>query len=229
MTEQIKSAQESRLFWDLMPADKRAALLGISKPKRYSKFDTLIETGEVTECIFLIESGRVHALAASQNDQEMTVRAFGPASFVAWSFCFRREPSLFDYVAQTELKVHRIKVEDFEKLVQQDEYLMLCLLQVLIDRVDDAYIFIRDLLTESSLVRVAHLLGRLTLKFGKKENGKFSLCEFSHQDIANFAGLSAPQVSHALGVLEEKELVILGQREIQVIDAEKLSRLCLPA
>lgn len=227
MTNQIKSSQESRLFWDLLPSAKRSVLLDISRPKHYQQFDTIVEAGTVSDYIYLIESGRVHALAASQGGEEMTVRAFGPASFLTWSFCFRREIALFDFVAQTEVRVHKIEIEKFEKLIQQDEYLMFCLLQVLIDRVDDAYSFIRDVLTESSLVKVAHLLGRLTLKFGEKKNGKVCLNEFSHQDIANFSGLSRPQVSQALGVLQDRQLVVLGQQEIQVMDAEKLSRLCL--
>lgn len=227
MTNQIKSSQESRLFWDLLPSAKRSVLLDISRPKHYQQFGTIVEAGTVSDYIYLIESGRVHALAASQGGEEMTVRAFGPASFLTWSFCFRREIALFDFVAQTEVRVHKIEIEKFEKLIQQDEYLMFCLLQVLIDRVDDAYSFIRDVLTESSLVKVAHLLGRLTLKFGEKKNGKVCLNEFSHQDIANFSGLSRPQVSQALGVLQDRQLVVLGQQEIQVMDAEKLSRLCL--
>jgi CRP-like cAMP-binding protein len=227
MTNQIKSSQESRLFWDLLPSVKRSVLLDISRPKHYQQFDTIVEAGTVSDYIYLIESGRVHALAASQGGEEMTVRAFGPASFLTWSFCFRREIALFDFVAQTEVRVHKIEIEKFEKLIQQDEYLMFCLLQVLIDRVDDAYSFIRDVLTESSLVKVAHLLGRLTLKFGEKKNGKVCLNEFSYQDIANFSGLSRPQVSQALGVLQDRQLVVLGQQEIQVMDAEKLSRLCL--
>jgi CRP-like cAMP-binding protein len=229
VTNQMKSSQESRLFWDLLPSAKRAELLNIAKPKRYHQFDTIVEAGGTSDCIYLIESGCVHASAASQGDQEVVVRTFGPASFLTWSFCFRREIALFDFVAQTELMVQRIEVERFETWVQQDEYLMFCLLQVLIDRVDDAYSFMRDLFAESSLVRVANLLGRLTLKFGEKKNGKICLNEFSHQDIANFSGLSRPQVSQALGVLQDKQLVILGREEIQVMDAEKLSRLCLPA
>lgn len=229
MTDQIRSSRESRLFWDLLPSAKRTKLLELSKPKRYQQFDLIAEVGAVPEYIYLIESGRVHALAASQGDQELVVRTFGPASFLTWSFCFRREIALFDFVAQTEVTVRRIPIVQFEKLVQQDEYLMFCLLRVLIDGVDDGYSFTRDLLAESSLVRVANLLGRLTLKFGEKRNGKVCLNEFSHQDIANFSGLSRPQVSYALGVLQEKQLVVLGSEEIQVIDAEKLSRLCLAA
>jgi CRP-like cAMP-binding protein len=228
MTNQMKPSQESRLFWDLLPSAKRTELLGIAKPKRYHQFDTMVEAGDTSDYIYLIESGCVHA-SASQGDQEVIVRRFGPGSFLTWSFCFRREIALFDFVAQTELTVQRIEVDRFEKLVQQDEYMMFCLLQVLIDRVDDAYSFMRDLFAESSLVRVAHLLGRLTLKFGEKKNGKICLNEFSHQDIANFSGLSRPQVNQALGVLQDKQLVVLGREEIQVIDAEKLSRLCLPA
>lgn len=229
MTNQIKSSQESRLFWDLLPSAKRAKLLSISRPKRYQQFDTIVEAGVLSDYIYLIDSGRVHALAASQGDQEMVVRAYCPASFLTWSFCFRREIALFDFVTQTEVTVHKIEIEKFEKLVQQDEYLMFCLLQALIDRVDDGYSFTRDLLTESSLVKVANLVGRLTLKFGEKKNGKVCLNEFTHQDIANFSGLSRPQVSQALGVLQEKQLVVLGQEEIQVMDAEMLSRLCLTA
>ena len=76
---------------------------------------------------------------------------------------------------------------------------------------------------------MAHLLGCLTLKFGEKKNGIFCLSEFSSQDIANLSGLSRPQVSHALGVLQEKRLVVLGREEIQIVDAEKLSRLCVQA
>jgi CRP-like cAMP-binding protein len=229
MSEYQKTTQESGLFWNLLPAAKRAELIEISTPKRYRAFDTLVDAGDVSEHIFLVESGRVHALTASRNDQEMAVRAFGPASFITWSFCFRREVSMFDFVAQTELKVRKIELESFEKLVQKDEYLMLCLLQVLIDRCDDAYSFIKDLLVESSLVRVAHLLGRLTLKFGEEKSGKLYLNEFSHQDIANLSGLSRPQVSQALGVLQEKRLVVLGREDIQIVDAEKLSRLCVQA
>ena len=229
MTNQIKSSQESRLFWDLLPSAKRSVLLDISRPKHYQQFDTLVEAGTVSDYIYLIESGCVHALTSSQGDQEMVVRAFGPATFLTWSFCFRREIALFDFVAQTEVRVHKIEIGKFEKLIQQDEYLMFCLLQVLIDRVDDAYSFVRDLLAESSLVKVANLLGRLTLKFGEKKNGKVCLNEFSQQDIANFSGLSRPQVSQALGVLQDRQLVVLGQQEIQVMDAEKLSRLCLAA
>jgi CRP-like cAMP-binding protein len=226
MKNQIKSSQESRLFWDLLPSAKRMKLLDLSKPKRYQQFDTIVEAGATSDYIYLVDSGRVHALAASQGDQEMVVRAFGPASFLTWSFCFRREIALFDFVTQTEVMVHKIEVEKFEKLIQQDEYLMFCLLQVLIDRVDDGYSFTRDLLTESSLMKVANLLGRLTLKFGEKKNGKVCLNEFTHQDLANFSGLSRPQVSQALGVLQEKQLVVLGRDEIQVVDAEKLTRLC---
>jgi CRP-like cAMP-binding protein len=229
MSEHIKTIQESRLFWNLLPADKRAELLELSTPKRFHCFDTLVGAGDMSSYIYLIESGCVHALAASPDDQEMAVRAFGPASFITWSFCFRREICMFDFVAQTELKVRRIEVSSFEKLVQKDEYMMFCLVQVLIDRCDDAYSFIKDLLTESSLVRVAHLLGRLTLKFGEKKNGKFCLNEFSQQDIANLSGLSRPQVSQALSVLQEKRLVVLGREEIQIMDAEKLSRLCVQA
>jgi CRP-like cAMP-binding protein len=229
VTSSIKSPQESRLFWDLLPSNKRAELLSIAKPKRYQRFETIAEAGDTSNYIYLIESGCVHALAGPQGDQEVIVRRFGPGSFLTWSFCFRREIALCDFVAQTDLTVQRIEVDRFEKLVQQDEYLMLCLLQVLIDRVDDVYSFIRDVFAESSLVRVAHLLGRLSLKFGEKKNGRICLNEFSHQDIADFSGLSRPQVNQALGVLQDKQLVVLGRGEIQVIDAEKLSRLCLPA
>lgn len=69
--------------------------------------------------------------------------------------------------------------------------------------------------------RIAHTLLKLALDF-KKDSSKEYLIPYTHQQIAELAGLSRPTTTYELNILESAGLIQLGYRKIIVKNIDQL-------
>lgn len=209
-------------FFELMTESQRGTLFRDSELHHYRAGTKLVVYGEIPKHLFFIEEGRMAGKVVSRSGQELTLRILGPGNFFAYAFSFRREPSLFDYEAQTNIVVRKVKLSVFESFIQKDHDAAIKLISVLIDRLESAYCFTAEQLTEISTIRVAHIVGRLAARLGVQRDGQIFLQGLSHQDIASFSGLSRPRVTESLNLLQSQNLLKISRSEICVLDVQKL-------
>lgn len=198
-----------------------ALMLG-SQLRSYQKGEVIEARGSVSNYVYFIKSGRVRSVAFSSAGQEVALRVVGRNNFFSYLFCFRRVPSVVEYMAQTSVKLHAVPLEHFENITKNDQFALFQMCRVLIERLEASYVIEEDSMTQSLVDRVAHLLGNFAQKFGTQTEAGLLLEGFSHQEIADFLGLSRPRVSEAIKQLDREKLVKTGRESFLIPDIAHL-------
>lgn len=179
--------------------------------------------GDNADTIFMLKKGRVRLSRMSPEGNSITLTILEPGD-------------VFGEMALTEEGERKTRAETlsnaficssprerFLEILRKNPELNLRVSQVIGDRRREIEARVENLIFKNSTERVVFILQDL---FENHSTGEAPPeIEFTHEQIANLAGLTRPTTSNVLSELEEKGVIGLGRGCVRLVDPAGLDRL----
>ena len=190
----------------------------------YKKGDTLIHGGDEPQGIYYLVKGYVKMFFITPDGKELTLNIFKPSSYFPMIWAIADIPNSYYYTAITDIEVIRAPKSDvLTKLVKNDQEVLFELTRRIMVGMGGLLTRIQYLLTADAQQRVLSVMIMLTKRFGERKKAKIFIdVPFTHQEIANLAGLTRETTSLELKKLNNRKLVYRKGRIWVINDINKL-------
>lgn len=209
MENKIALLKQVVLFQGLGRAELEE-MAGCAIPKSCPKNMLLLSEGDLTDCLYVIVSGRVKVYRKDEDGKEVILAMLGPGEYFGEMALLDNEPRSASIITRTACELLMIPKDDFMKIFSLYPA-ALSLLKGMSHRLREANQMIKSLALFDVYGRVARLLTDMA----ETEGGRRIIPErLTHQDIANMVGSSREMVSIILKELTEGEFVAVEDRQI---------------
>ncbi|VTU24721.1 cAMP regulatory protein [Variovorax sp. PBL-H6] len=229
MDKKDAGAMASPSAWIELPHFSWEALLAEDAPTvRFRKGQTLFSQGDAVSRVHVIEEGRVRLVLLSAAGHEKHMAIVGAHGMVGECSAFLDGRHSVTAVASSEVLARHVDSRRLMRHMQSDPA---CLRQVLwLISVKLRVIAIQNLLLSQATAaqRVAHHLVQLAETYGEAaeaEGGIVIGIAFTHQEMANIAGLSRVMTSNVLIQLHARGLIDKVKAHCVVRDIQGLRQL----
>lgn len=132
-------AMVARCQWDFsdfvllshLTSEQKASVKQVMKKKDYRAGETIFEEGEPGDALFFIACGYVSILAASGLKKDMRFASLGPGLYFGEMALLERSVRSARAVADEDCELYVLKMEDLEKLIQEDAMIGTRILQTM--------------------------------------------------------------------------------------------------
>ena len=204
------AALRSRIFDELSAADKRF-FLAAAHLRSFRRREALVRQGEPALSFFLLESGLVKILQATEKGQDIIVRFVGPGDPVGGVVALDGGCYPVTAVAAEPTQVHAWSRATLQTLLQRFPQVRTNIMREIASHMTDAMSRVRELSTERVGQRLARTILRLMHQRGQPiEGGVLIDHALTRQDLAELTGTTLYTVSRTLtqweadGVLRSK-------------------------
>jgi CRP/FNR family cyclic AMP-dependent transcriptional regulator len=171
--------------------------------KTYPKNAFLFSEGDDTDCLYVIDSGKVKAVIIDEQGKEVILSIFGPGDYFGEIALVDGKKRSASIVTREPVRVLILTRKDLRILLARNQDLAMNLLQAMVRRLRESNKQIEGLALMDVYGRVTRLLSHLATSRGGDETVVEE--RLTHQEIASMTGASREMVSRIL-----KELAIKG-------------------
>lgn len=180
------------LFADLAPEDSEV-LIHHSVTRSYPKNAILINEGDDTDSLYIIQEGKAKVFASDESGKEVILRILGPGEYFGELALVDHAPRSASVMALTPCKLIMISRSAFQECLQNHPTVAYNLIQALAQRVRHLNENVKSL----ALMDVYGRVARTLLDMAEEQpDGRLVIEQkLTHQDIANMVGASREMVS----------------------------------
>lgn len=193
--------------------------------KDYSRHQIIIQPDDRLDVLYVVKTGFVRQFDISAHGDEHVLWYGRPGDIFATPRIFDptyRNHHFFDAFSDCQLKV--IKAEAFCNFIEDDTRALVQLTKYLAADRETAEMRLQALAEPKARGKILRILEFLVRRFGisKHRNQIKVRLPLTHQDMANFVGLTRETVSHELNKLRQEGVVSYHNADIR-IDTVKLA------
>lgn len=192
------------------------------KQKDYRGGEILIRADDEPSGIFYLTSGNVKQYAISIKGDEHVINIFKPFSFFPMSWVITKIPNKFYFEAMMNLSVWQAPTEKVLEFVKSNPDVLFNLMKRVYIGTDYLQTRVLYLMSGGAYYRLVIELVILARRFGKGTQN-ISL-KFSGKDLAASTGITRETISREMKILKEKDLVILRNNKIYIMDLQLLEK-----
>ena len=204
--------------WEALAAQGAARLA-------FRKGQTLFAQGEPVRQVHVIEAGRVRLVLLSEDGHEKHMAIVGPRGMVGECSAFLDGRHSVTAVACSEVVTRPVERAHLLQCMERDAT---CLHQVLWLLSTKLRVLAHQnlLLSQATAAqRVVHHLVQLADTYGERQGDQVAIgISFTHQEMANIAGLSRVMTSNVLSRLQEQALIEMSKSHCVIRDLQGLRR-----
>jgi CRP-like cAMP-binding protein len=205
--------------------EKIEVFFGRYREMTYKRKDMLIAPGEILKDVFYIKEGYVREYAISHLGVELTLHMFTPDSFFPMGPVINNQPVTYFFEALSDVKVVRAPQVDVIEFLKSEPDVLFDLTSRIFSGLDKVLKRMENLVFHNALQRTVAALPFLVKHFGEKLDNKILVQEkFTHNDIANFAGISRETATRELSKLEKAGFIRQVNNRIEVMNMEELEK-----
>lgn len=210
--------------WIEPPCFDWSALVGHDGPRvRLRKGQTLFSQGDAVRQVFVLEEGRVRLVRLSAAGHEQHMAIVGAGGMVGECSAFFDGRHSFTAIASADVVARPVAHQALALQMTHDTQ---CLRQVLwLANAKLRVLATQNLLLSqaSATQRIAHHLLQLAATYGQAGHSGTEIdIAFTHQEMANIAGLSRVMVSKVLMQLQSEGLISKVKAHCVVLDMDGL-------
>lgn len=198
-----------------LPIEEIDALSSHCRVQNYAKGAIIIGSGEQSDSIYLLTSGRVRAFRDSEEGRQITLNIIEAGEVFGELAAISNQPRVATIETLEDSVTLILTQQYFLDLIGRQPIVALTLVRVLVERVQSMSIDLSDIALLEMYGRVARVL----IKKAEHKDGEWAIENITHQDIANLTGSSRETVSRIVKMLRQKELIFTSGRKI-VLSAE---------
>lgn len=214
-----------------MLADKKAweQLVGFfhtGSELHYKKGESIIHSGDEPHGIYYIASGYVKAYSITKYGEENLLIIRRQDDFFPLIWAFTNLHRDVTYEAMSDTTLWRVAKSSFLEFLHKNEHVVAAVLDLAVEAYRLHSERVNNLEYRTVRERVASFLLTLAERFGEKHGSEtVILAPVRRQDIAASINASRETASRELSYLAGKGMVRLDEKEIVILDQEKLAAL----
>ena len=192
----------------------------------YPKGHIIFATGDISDRVYLIESGWVKIYRLSADGRRVTVgsiRSPGEMMGLAETLveaertCFAGAINDVAMVVMTKNK--------FEELMAQQPMLAIKVAKLLGARMREAEAIIHEMVCWQAPGRLALMLIKMGERMGVQSKGGIKInLQLTHEEIANMVGTSRQTVTSLLNTFKQEQSIVYEGRAIRIVNPVKLAK-----
>lgn len=195
-----------------------------SKLTYYKKGETLIGLTDEPKGVFYLKEGFVKMSTILGNGNELILNIYKPGSLFPLFWALGEVPNNYSFETMTNASLYKVSRSDTINFLKENSEVMFDVIKRILSGVDGLLTNYNHLLTGNSDSRVASAFLLIAKRFGEKtDDGKTIVkVQFTHQDIANLAGISRETASIAIGKLTKDKIMKQVKRRFVILDMDRL-------
>ena len=201
-----KCSQAARATWK-MPApllrEWTAVTANLGAARRLPGGEVVFRRDEPSESFFLIEEGLAKASAVASSGAERLVEIMGPGSLFGEGTALEGSPRLVAVKALSPLRLREYRARAVTAAMATDAQIGLCLIRILAAKQRSLAYRLIEVSALPARERLLDLLGRLQ----REPGGPRGRLPLTHEEIANYLGLSRITVTRTLTALRHVAVV----------------------
>lgn len=208
-----------------LDAEAAAALRASMTERRFGRGDIVFAEGESGDRMYVILDGKVKLGHASADGRESLLAVLGPGEMFGELSLFDPGPRTATATALTDVVVIGLGHENLRPWLAGRPEVAEALLQALAQRLRRTNEAMGDLVFSDVPGRVAKALLDLADKFGQPgQDGVLVHHDLTQEELAQLVGASRETVNKALADFAQRGWIQVDQREVLLIDMERLSK-----
>ena len=176
------------------------------------------------EAFYMVKRGTLRSFVMGADGREITLELLSPGKVFGTVSFFSGTNRIASVVALTDAEVLVLNHETMRQCFGQHYSLVVEVIQTLGITTQFLVSQVESLTIISAEGRIAHTLLQLALDFKKQPGAVSYRIPYTHQQIAELAGMSRVTTTKELNAFAERGWVRLGYREVTVLAEEALRR-----
>ncbi len=191
----------------VLPDSQLSLLTSLVGRKSFPRASTIISAGDMTDCLYVIISGRLKVMMSDDEGREVILAILNPGEFFGEMGLLDDHPRSATVVALEPCELLSLSKRDFKKCLEDNFDLSMTVMRGLVRRLREADKKIGSL----ALMDVYGRVARLLLEMSEDVEGeKVVTKKLAKQDIAKMIGASREMVSRVM-----KDLQLGGYIEVR--------------
>jgi CRP/FNR family transcriptional regulator, nitrogen oxide reductase regulator len=215
----------SRLpFFAGLPQTEMAAVNSLFQEQGYQPEESIYFAGDPPAFLYVVAVGKVKLLRHTLGGQDVLLEILAPGELFGTLAALGDKHYTDTAQAQTICCVLAIGTDDFQQILHRFPTVALNVLNIIAERLQEAYDTIRQLSADSAERRIAATLLKLAEKMGEQRpEGILIQMPLSRQDIAAMTGTTPETASRILSHFRKAKLVRSGRQWIALVDPVALA------
>jgi CRP/FNR family cyclic AMP-dependent transcriptional regulator len=200
--------------------------------RHYPKGEIIIMQGNALDCAYLIESGIVRVIDFDQNGEQRTVALLTKHHIFPFSWLLSQtheQGALYYYQALTNVTCYTANTDEVRDLVSNNTELAWKMVDILAKSYLNALSRLQNLQKTNVEEKVDFIIYYLAILLGKNIKGNKIEIDgnFTHQEIADLAGLTRESVSRQLKKEKYSHIIVKDSHGL-MINLENLNTTNMP-
>ncbi len=208
-------------FQELLPEEVKLVQSGRTQVL-FRKGDSLTKQGTFASYVLFIVTGYVKQYLEGENQRDFNLRIIKPGEFVGLSVVFSGNTFNYTSVALTDCRAFLIETQAIATLVKQNGNFGFNIIKRYCELNDSLFNSLNNVLFHQMNGRMAEILLYIS-GFKKEYPAIFQL--LSRRELAEFAGISMESGVKLLKSFEKDGLIELHEKDITIIDYDKLAEI----
>ncbi len=224
-TSEILDFLRSVILFKDMPVREMEKVAKLFREMSFPKYHVIFQEGAPGDLLFILQSGVVKISKEASDGRVKTLALLGEGEIFGEMSVLGDEGRSANAETLTDVKTAVINREDFHALVEKNPVLAMHIIRTLITRLIQADRQIKNLALGNSRAKIADILLQLGAEFhGEGEDAGKTGVRLTHQELADLAGLARETTTKLLNEFVKDETILLKDREIEILDKEKLQK-----
>ncbi len=190
----------------------------------YKKKDDIFIEGNYPRGVYFISKGKVKTYQTNEHAKELITGLHKEGDFFGYLSLLNDEQYTSSATALEDSEIHMIPKEDFFALIYKNAEVARKFIEILTNNIHEYEQQLITLAYNSVRKRVAEALIKLSDKYKKEGDPKFSM-NVSREDLANLVGTATETVIRTLSDFKEEKTIEISGGTITILNYEKLSKL----
>lgn len=210
----------SPFFRGLSPSEVESILGKISHSfKTFSKGQTIAQRDEEVKNLCIVVAGSVKGEMVDFSGKILKIEEMFAPQPIAHAFLFgERNRYPVDVIALEDCKILFIPKSDVIRMLQQSDVILRNYLNAISNRAQ----FLSNKLWFLSFKTIKEKVAHYLLSLSKSDSKATILLPKSHQELAEFFGVTRPSLARVFAELQDEGIITVNRREISIINRAKL-------
>lgn len=191
-------------------------LTQVATHQSYSRDQTIIEAGEVSDSLYMILSGRAQVVLKERRRGTIIVFTLGPGEFFGEMSLFDKQPRSASVIASEPCELLLLKGNDFMACLSQSPPMAATVMRELVRRLRAA----DERISSLALMDVYGRVARLLIEMSQEINGQKVVTQrVNRTQIAKMVGASREMVSRVMKDLATRHRIEVKEHSIVLLDS----------
>ncbi len=207
-------------FRGLKPDEIQHLFNGISYTvKSFSKGQTIAQREEEVKNLCIVLEGIVKGEMVDFSGKILKIEEMMAPQPIAHAFLFgERNRFPVDVIAVENCKILFIPKAEVIRLLQQNATMLINYLNAISNRAQ----FLSNKLWFLSFRTIKEKVAHYLLNISRSETRTLIVLPKSHQELAEFFGVTRPSLARAFAEMQDEGIIIVNRREIEIVNKAKL-------